>query len=179
MIIEVTQEQRAALLNAWLDRVAHSYPAETSRFLLGTGDPFANPVGAELRNTLGTIIEGFSEDWPLDDLEPVLDRFIRIRAVQEFSPGDSVAFILDLKGLVREHVSGATSEAALMAVDSWVDRLLLKVFSVYVRCRDEMHFIQVKAIRAQSLTVIERLNAWRTRKYEVEEDLDSEPEEAH
>ena len=87
MIVEVTPEQRAALLKAWLDRVASGYSKETTRFLLGTGDPFANPVGAELRNTLATIIEALAEDRPLEDLDPVLDRFIRIRAVQEFPPG--------------------------------------------------------------------------------------------
>ncbi len=120
-----------------------------------------------------------AEDWPLEELDPVLDRFIRIRAVQEFPPGDAVAFILDLKSLVREHLGSSVSEVELAAVDAWVDRLLLRVFTVYVRCRDEMHDIRVEAIRSQSLTVIERLNAWRTKKYGDEEGQDSEPEEAH
>ena len=90
-----------------------------------------------------------------------------------------MAFILDLKGLIRELKGSGASEVELMAVDAWVDRLLLRVFTVYVRCRDEMHDIRVKAIRSQSLTVIERLNAWRTKKYGDEEGQDLGPEEAH
>ena len=90
-----------------------------------------------------------------------------------------MAFILDLKSLVREHLGSSVSEVELAAADAWVDRLLLRVFTVDVRCRDEMHDIRVRAIRSQSLTVIERLNAWRTRRYGDDVDQDSDPEEAH
>jgi hypothetical protein len=177
MRITVTNRERDALCAGWLDRVAGSYPEDTTRFLLGTGDPFANPVGAELRHTLAAITDALLEDRPTEDLDGVIDRFIRIRAVQEFPPGEAVAFILDLKKLVREQLGARVSQQELAAVDDWVDRLLLKVFTVYVQCRDEMHDIRVKAIRSQSLTVIERLNAWRTRRYGEELPDGVEPEE--
>jgi hypothetical protein len=165
MIAHATPEQRQAVLEAWLDRLITSYPERTARFLASKHDQFANPVGADMRKVLSALTDAFFSGVEPGELDAVLHPLIRVRAVQEMSPGAAVAFVLHLRDVVREQFHGQLGHDEIRAVNAWVEALLLVAFGVYVACRDQMHDIRVKAIRKQSITVIERLNAWRTDKY--------------
>ena len=74
-------------------------------------------------------------------MSPLLDRIIRIRAVQDFSPSSSLAFIFGLKTLVArfcevELAQGQISQDEILEFDANVDGLALFAFDVYARCRD-------------------------------------------
>ena len=49
-------------------------------------------------NLLQEIIDGPD----LEKVAPILDKIIRVRAVQDFRPSETIGFILRLKGLIRE-----------------------------------------------------------------------------
>lgn len=165
MILQATEEQKKAVFEGWLDRVIKSYPERTANFLATKNDQFANPVGADMRQVLAALTEALFAGTDVSNLDPVLDPLIRVRAVQELSPGQAVAFVLHLRDVVREQFHGTITHDEIREVNSWVEALLLQAFGVYVACRDQMHDIRVAAIRKQSVTVLERLNAWRTDKY--------------
>jgi hypothetical protein len=159
MSVKLTQEQRNEMLARWFDRIVDHYPAETASFLRGQPDPFANPVGAGLREELEPILTGVLDDRDPAEQGSALDRIVRVRALQEMSPSQAVAFVLYLKEIFGE-VVGAT-DGARWIFDNRVDRLLLEAFDVYNRCREQVYDIRVKEIRNRSLKVMERLNSWR------------------
>jgi hypothetical protein len=152
------------MIEKWQELILQGYPEETSRFLASKKDPFANPVGAAIRDELGSVFDGIVADADPAEYGSSLDRIIRVRAVQDFSPAGAVGFVLMLKSLVREFATGTDHHKNLMSFDQSVDRALLAAFDVYSRCREQMFEIRVEAIRNQSIKVVERLNAWRDRR---------------
>ena len=160
MSLNLSTDERAEIVARWLDHVVDGYPAETAKFLREQGDPFANPVGAALREELAPVFDAIRDGRDPAEVEPALDRIVRVRALQEMSPSMAVGFVLELKEIFDEVAIGATNEAKRI-FDSRVDRMLLTAFDVYNRCRQQVYDIRVKEIRNRSLKVMERLNSWR------------------
>ncbi len=166
MLQQLIRNRREAILDAWFGRVVDGYPAQTSRFLRGTRDPFDNPVGSALREGLGHLLDLAVEGGDPDLARSAVDRIVRIRAVQDMPPSLAVGFVADLKFVVREQVSEAVPETDRQRLDASVDRLLLMAFDVYAACRDDVCRVQVEAIRNRSIKVMERFNAWQERRAE-------------
>lgn len=160
MALNLSQNERTKMLARWFDRIVDGYPAETARFLREQSDPFANPVGAGLRDELAPILDAILEDRDPTEVEPALDRIVRVRALQDMSPSAAVSFVLELKAVFSEVADGATGEVA-SSFDSRVDRMLMTAFDVFSRCREQVYDIRVKEVRNRSLKVMERLNSWR------------------
>jgi hypothetical protein len=160
MSLNLSQNERKRMLTRWFDCIVNGYPAETARFLREQSDPFANPVGAALREELAPILDGILDDRDPVEVEPALDRIVRVRALQDMSPSEAVFFVLILKDVFDEVTDGATGDAK-RRFDSRVDGMLLTAFNVYNRCREQVYDIRVKEIRNRSLKVMERLNSWR------------------
>ncbi|HSL19544.1 MAG TPA: RsbRD N-terminal domain-containing protein [Methylomirabilota bacterium] len=160
MSLHLSQTDRDTVVERWFDRIVDRYPVETARFLRDQQDPFANPVGAALREELAPILDGVLDDRDPVQLAPGLDRIVRIRALQDMSPSQAVGFVLDLKEIFDDVVSEA-SDAVRRDFDDRVDHLLLAAFDVYSGCREQVSEIRVREIRNRSLKQMERLNEWR------------------
>jgi hypothetical protein len=129
------------LLVAWLRVTAESYPAETARHLLEDQDPFRNPVGQVLRDTLPALLTVILGNKPAAYAFPALERLIRIRAVQEFTPAQAIGFLFQVKPLIRENFPNDA------AIEDRITELTLSAFDMYVNCREQMHAIQLKELR--------------------------------
>ena len=160
MSLNLSQGDRTEIVRRWFDTTVDRYPAETAKFLRVQADPFANPVGAALREELAPILDVLLDEDDMASVEPSLDRIVRVRALQDMSPADAVSFVLILKEIFPE-VVGATTRADRDAFEQRVDGLLLTAFNVFSRCREQVYEIRVKEIRNRSLKVMERLNSWR------------------
>jgi hypothetical protein len=160
MSLDLNHAKRAEIVQRWYDRIVDDYPAETSRFLREQADPFANPVGAALRDGLEPILSGILDDRDPSELEPTLDRIVRVRALQDMPPSGAVAFVLELKDVFDEVVVDASIETRTVFGER-VETVLLTAFDVYNRCREQIYEIRVNEIRNRSLKVMERLNSWR------------------
>ena len=86
-------------------------------------DPFHNPVGHTVGEVLPILADVALGERPLADAAEPLDRLMRIRAVQEVRPSEAVGFLLP-------HAS-----------------LALMAFDAYMRCREELHAIQLRELR--------------------------------
>ena len=134
---------KKALLRKWFDLLAGAYPAEMSNMLKQQSSQFANPVGHTFKVALGEILDEFLGENSMEAMAPLLDKVIRIRAVQDFSPSSSLAFIFALKTLAREVLeaelaSGEVHGVDLSDFDDKVDGLALFAFDVYMRCRENL-----------------------------------------
>lgn len=149
---EALATRREAVLERWFQAVLSTYPADTARFLASGADPFANPVGSTIRESLGRLYDRFATDAPTADLASAIDGVVRIRAVQEFTPSVAVGFVYTLRGILREELAGDALDAAgHAALEVGVDRLALVAFDVFMQCREKIFDIRVREIRENQL----------------------------
>jgi hypothetical protein len=143
---------RKTLLGKWFDLLAGAYPLEMSRMLKQQTSQFANPVGHTFKVALGEILEEFLGENSVEAMAPLLDKVIRIRAVQDFSPSSSLAFIFALKTLAREVLeaelaSGEVRAGEMSDFDDRVDGLALFAFDVYMRCRENLFEARITEVK--------------------------------
>lgn len=179
MLAELIHDRREAVLSGWLDRILATYPDEGARFMRTTADRFHNPIGTALREELGELLEAVLGDRPQADVLVSLDRVIRPRAIQEFSPSGAVGIVFHLKDAIHEAVPEDVPVAEERWLDRRVDGLAGLAFDLYTRCREQVCEIRVQEYRNRSITVLERLNSWRERRAgAVSEGVDA-PEAGH
>ena len=164
-------EHQDEILKRWIDSVVDGYPEETAKFLRSKTDPFANPVGAGLREGLAELLDGIIHGVEPEELSSALDRVVRVRAVQEFAPSAAINFVFELKGLLREVVGDTNTETngTPDPIDQRIERLGMCAFDVYMRCREQMWAIRAQEIRNQSVGIMERVAEWRERREENSE----------
>src|SRR5512141_760092 len=93
-------EHKSAIQKKWFDAVVDTYPSETSGFLKKQKAQFANPVGYTLAEGLDGLFEALLRELIPETVKTFLDGIVRIRAIQEFSPSEALAFIFQLKKIV-------------------------------------------------------------------------------
>ncbi len=153
--------KRSEAVKLWFEHVIRTYPADSSRFLLNVKDQFSNPVGATTIKCLEDVFDAMMAGKTRDELIPLLDPAIRIRAVQEFSPSSSVAFVLHLKTLVRdllekEITSGVIDRNGLEQFDRAVDGLCLIAFDIYMGCREQIFKFRAEHVKSRTLKLLEK-----------------------
>ena len=146
-MLQLPQEKQVAILDRWRELILSSYPADAAGFFRREKDRFANPVGEAVRRHSAVLLDGILADTPPHDpaIAEALDGLVRIRAVQDFTPAQAVAFVFQLKQALREALpegGGAPVELELR-----VDRLALAAFDHYARCREQIYDIKVREIR--------------------------------
>jgi hypothetical protein len=163
MLADLLKTEKTTLLRKWFGYVLETYPEDASRFLKSEKNPFANPVGAAIGEGLEGIFDELLGDAPSAALVPFLDKLIRIRSVQEFSPSAAISFVFRLKPVVREvlkkEILKQQLHEELVAFESRIDRLALLAFDTYVQCREELFELRVGELRRHrdaAVRVLER-----------------------
>jgi hypothetical protein len=144
------KERKAALVKRWLEVTLESYPPETARFFNSQRDQFANPVGHTLSQGLETIVDGLLNDKDVHAIISSLDTLVKVRAVQDQKPSQSLAFVLDLKGVVRNELGpGMAARFAdeLSELETAIDALALFLFDAYMKCRESIYDLKVKEFK--------------------------------
>jgi hypothetical protein len=155
-------QKKAAVLERWRDLIVKTYPADASEFLKREKDRFNNPVGYTIARGTEGIYDALIEGSASKVLSSTVDSIIKIRAVQDFSPSQAVAFVFLLKKAIREHLAAEMRENGLsrqlLAFESKIDELALLTFDSYMRCREKIHDIRVNEIRNGTFKLRERIN---------------------
>ena len=158
-LAQFLEENRGDIQDRWVNLVLDSYASDAATIFKREQDRFANPVGYTTRHTLTTVYALLFDhsDRPEPDMEQVraeLETFIKIRAVQTFTPASAVAFIYDLKTVVRE---AAARERGLEATpQDWerfhdnLDDLALVVFDLYMASRERLFKAQLNEIKTMN-----------------------------
>lgn len=152
-------EKRQAVLDKWFDLVLESYPSDTAKFLSSQKDRFANPVGATIADGIANLFDEFLRGSEPERVTPFLDDILRIRAVQDFSPSQSVSFLFSLKGVLRDELKTETpgvTQAHLEELDARIDRLVLLAFDVFMGCRETLYDIKAKEVRRMTFRLLQQ-----------------------
>ena len=153
-------QKKPLILNRWLDLIVETYPADTRRFLKKQKDRFANPVGTTISREIENLYEELLQGIDPDRVSPILDRIIRIRAIQDFSPSQAISFIFLLKRVIREVLEKEVQENRLsdelMRFDSKVDDLALLAFDIFMSCREKIYKIKADQAKNQVSKLLER-----------------------
>ncbi len=134
---------RQPILEKWIAETMASYPPAAVPFLAGESDPFRNPVGHAVRESLTIMFEQLLGEMDRERLNPAFDGIVRMRAVQELSPSEAIGFIFRLKAILRE----LAPEEDQIALAERVDRLALMAFDKYTQCREQLAEIRIKELR--------------------------------
>jgi hypothetical protein len=159
---KLLKEKKSAIQGKWLDKILETYPADTKRFLRKQKDQFANPVGHTISKEIQSLYTEALCTEEIDPVEvsPILDRIIRIRAVQDFAPSQAVAIIFLLKKVIREELGSEIQENSLhdelLAFESRIDDLALLAFDIYMKCREKIYEIRANEASNQVSRLLQR-----------------------
>ena len=145
-------KQKTMLLPKWLEASFDVYPAQTAEFLQqGTGQ-FANPVGHSLSEGLEALYDGIVQGLGRENLKTAIDKIVRVRAVQELPPDKAVAFVFELKKLLRQAAKADSRVTQkLPDVESAIDEIALEAFAVYSACREQLYQIRIAEIKKRQM----------------------------
>lgn len=147
---EALKRNEEKILALWTERTLDTY--ESSSFFKKSQDSFANPVGMNIREGLTALFRLLVAG--AEQFAKPLDQIIRIRAVQNFTPSQAVAPILDVKSVVRQIFSADNECRALLPelipFDAEVDRAVLQAFDLYMECRERLHKARIRELKSGS-----------------------------
>jgi hypothetical protein len=150
-IAALLSQKKAAILGQWLAMIYESYPPETAIFLRKEKNRFDNPAGYRLSEGLAGLYNVLLQEMERDQIMACLDEIIRIRALQNFTPSQALAFIFLLKNVIRlelaEEIRKENLAAELLDLESRIDGLALLGFDVYTKRREKIY--EIKADEAK------------------------------
>jgi hypothetical protein len=160
--------RKEALARIWFERVLSAYPRAAAELLSRNTTSFSNPFAQNVLPALEAILEGVAGEATPAEVRPHLDAIVRIRAVQDFRPGAALAFLIQLKDLIREEADAVarsgksdgrngngpigdarrdsglsgTDTRELRRIDERIDGALLMAFDLYTACREQVHSLR-------------------------------------
>ena len=156
------KENETAIVQKWLDCVLETYPADSANFLRTQKDQFANPVGNTIKEELRSVFHELVHEDGNEGVKAFLDKIIRIRAVQDFSPAVAIAFVFDLKNIVREVIGkGVESQnvyGALSLFEARIDEMGLIAFNIYSECREKLYELRVREVKSSAYLLLKKAN---------------------
>jgi len=150
-IATLLSQKKAAILGQWLSMIYDSYAPETAIFLRKEKNRFDNPAGYRISEGLEGLYGALTQEMERDQIMACLDEIIRIRALQNFTPSQALAFIFLLKTVIRqalaEEIQKENLEAEILDLESRIDGLALLGFDVYTKRREKIY--EIKADEAK------------------------------
>ncbi len=166
MLNELLVNKKTKILDRWFDSILETYPKDSARFIKKEKDRFANPAGHAIVFGLEGIFEELLKDECSKEIGMFLDKIIRIRSVQDYSPSQTVNFIFFLKKIIKEVLKKEIRENHLskeiVELEARIDNLALLGFDVYMQCREQIYALRVDEVKRQkesALRMLDRANS--------------------
>ena len=156
------KENKPVILRRWFNAILDTYPSDTKQFLQTKKNQFDNPVAHRISRGVEGIFSQIIGEAEENDVSPFLDKVIRVRAVQDFNPSQALAFIFDLKRLVREELEEELRKGQLFE-ELWrfeeeIDKMGLLALDIYMKCREEVYELRVNEVKRSVSRLIDRAN---------------------
>jgi hypothetical protein len=160
MLQELLRQNKDSIIERWLEDTFATYAKDTSSFLDREKNRFANPVGHALRTGTRAIFENLLDGLDPDIICGHLNDIIKIRAIQDFSPGRAVSFVFLLKNAVRAGIGNYATDPrltpGLLEIDRKIDQISLFAFDIFAKCREQMHELRVNEVKRSVSALMDR-----------------------
>lgn len=158
------QEKRTLIIEKWFDALLNNYSPEAAKIFKREKDPFANPLGYNIHLGVEGIIDWFEKDEKEAGTEAVsvaLDKILRILAVQEFTPGQALSFIVTFKKIIKNQMKDYYKNKDEMwsewqIFDERVDNLILMAMEIYTNCREKLYQIKVDEANSRVYSLLRK-----------------------
>ena len=116
-------------------------------------------MGHTLKGGLSSLFDGIVRATDTASMAPILDSIVRMRAVQDFTASQAVAFIFLLKPIIRAELMSeiARFPNELAALEARIDEAALLAFDLFMKCREQIYAI--RANEAKRMTRFQRERA--------------------
>ena len=112
-------------------------------------------MGHTTTTALEEILRGLAQGRQPEQLGEPLDRLVRVRAVQEFTPSQALSFIFSLRRVLRAE-AGSKLPDDLDRFDAVVDALGLAAFEHYAKCREQLYTLRTDEHKRQTASLLMR-----------------------
>lgn len=148
-LVEILTENKITIAEKWLDAVLSSYHEDSVGFFKKQKDRFANPLGYSAKVGLEKIVNQFCAGQAIE-VSSELSQFVKLRAVQTFTPSQAVSFVYELKKIVvavcgADKIAGAVTE--WLVFEGALDALAMKVFDLYMENRELLCQIKINEFK--------------------------------
>jgi hypothetical protein len=168
MLLDLVRERRAEVAACWVDLTLATYPASGAALFLNERDPFKNPVGGIVRRSLAVLLDALLGDAAgVREVDDALDAVVRMRAVQDFTPGRAVGFVFLVRTAVREVLGepyGACPAEEHEELSARIETLAMSAFDAFASCRQRLFELRTAEAKARVHSLLKRAGA-------VEEDV--------
>jgi len=151
---EFLVERKSIILGGWLERTLQVYPAASRDFFEKNQDPFSNPIGSTIREGIEKLYREILQPTEAAQARTILTPMIQIRALENLSPSQALAFIPLLKEIIRDTLKGqiweSISPQEWTALNCEIDRLTLQAFDIYLECREKIYRLKIKELKSRS-----------------------------
>ncbi|SHN51770.1 RsbRD N-terminal domain-containing protein [Desulfovibrio litoralis] len=146
---QLITEHKDKLLEDWTTLVYSGYAFDTAGFLRTKNDQFTNPVGWRTTHVGESLIKAITnEHVNIDELNHTLDEFIRVRAVQDFTPEQALAVLFLMKECIlkrfKSEIKNNNLWLELWDISSRLDGISLLSFSFYIKNREVMFNLKLE-----------------------------------
>lgn len=153
-------DQKAELSEKWAELILGTYPKETQKVWTRQKDRFQNPVGAAIIEATGELMTHLIDWQEAGEIAQSLDKLIRIRAVQDFTPSQAISFVYLLKKLLRDEFFQRMKKDGtledLMRFEAKVDNLAMMSFDIYSKSREEVFRFRVEEVKRSQSNLLRR-----------------------
>jgi len=149
---ELCRTEREQILAKWREAVFSSYPLDMTGFARTQEDRFRNPGGHAVRQALEAIYAAVGGEHSSEQLlRDSLELFVKLRAVQNFTPVQALGVVYLLKPLLRERVLPACLQQGLLEeyleAESRLDAAALLACDMYTAGREQIFEERVGEIK--------------------------------
>lgn len=151
-------QRRSALTKRWIDAVLNTYPEDAASFMRRQKDAFANPGGHLARECIHALVDALENGVERERVEPPLEAFLKLRALQDFTPSQALQFVFTVKTTLRDELDFDAQDPRWNTLDVRVDALALVAFDVYMRCREKVYEVRYNQLKKLNHVMLERAN---------------------
>ena len=161
-LVDWLAQNRKDLVGKWLQKTMAVYPTESLAIFERNKDQFTNPLPHIISENIALLFDEILQGVNADKVAPILDRIVRIKAVQDSSPSQAINFIFDLKLVIRDEIAQELQEGRyveeLLTIEIEIDKMALLSFDIYTKCREKLYEIRANEIRNQTHMLVRTVN---------------------
>ena len=158
---ELLRQNGDAIVKRWVEAILATYPAESAAAFTRQKNQFANPIGHGLRVETRKIFDAMLDGSDDETIRKSLHEIVKVRAIQQFSAAQAVAFVFQLRQAVRTELATAAQDASiareLAEFDEQIDRMALAAFDIFVQCREQVFELRVNEVKRRVSWVMDKV----------------------